>query len=142
MAFPSSADAKAEFSVVFPDDWDGGAVKAKILWTVYDSTKSEAGQAVGFTLGGISYADGENATVAPTTNVLIADLMDSANELHKTAASAEITIGGTVGGGNLAHFVLTRDADYAPEGGTSLPTEALVLGVVFQFGRTISTAQW
>ena len=142
MAFPSSADAKAEFSVVFPDDWDGGVVKAKILWTVYDSTKSEAGQAVGFTLGGISYADGENATVAPTTNVTIADVMDSANELHKTAASAEITIGGTVGGGNLAHFVLTRDADYAPEGGTALPTEALVLGVVIQFGRANSFVQW
>ncbi len=142
MAFPSSGDTKAEFSVVFPDDWDKGSVKAKILWTVYDSTKSEAGQAVGFSMGAVSYGDGENMTLAPTTKVMLVDVMDSANELHRTAASSALAIDGTRGDGNLVHFVVTRDADYAPDGGAALPTEALILGVQIQFGRTTSLVQW
>ncbi len=142
LKFASTADTKAEFSVVFPDDWDKGAVKAKVLWTYNDSTKGEAGQAVGFTIGAVSYEDGGNISTAPSTLVLVGDLADSANELHRTEASAEITIGGTAGDGNLVHFMLKRNTAYAPEGATAMPTDALVLGVVIQFGRTTTTLRW
>ena len=142
LKFVSTADTKAEFSVVFPDDWDKGAVKAKVLWTYNDSTTGEAGQAVGFAIGAVSYADGGNISTAPSSLVLVGDIADSANELHRTDASAEITIGGTAGDGNLVHFMLKRNTAYAPEGTTAMPTDALVLGVVIQFGRTTTTAQW
>ena len=142
LKFVSTADTKAEFSVVFPDDWDKGAVKAKVLWTYNDSTAGEAGQAVGFTIGAVSYADGGNISAAPSTLVLVGDVADSANELHRTDASVEIAIGGTAGDGNLVHFMLKRNTAYAPEGTTAMPTDALVLGVVIQFGRTTTTAQW
>ncbi len=142
LKFASTADTKAEFSVVFPDDWDKGAVKAKILWTYNDSTAAEAGQAVGFTIGAVSYADGGNVSAAPSSLVLVGDVADSANELHRTDASAAIAIGGTAGDGNLVHFMLKRNTAYAPEGTTAMPTDALVLGVVIQFGRTTTTAQW
>lgn len=142
MAFPSTADKKVEFSVVFPDDWDKGAVKAKLLWTVYDSTKAEAGQHVGFKIGAFSSADGANITVGPTTFVELTDQVDSANELHRTAASAGLEFDGVAGDGNLIHFVLKRDAAYAPAGGSAMPTEAIVLGIVIQYGRTASYTQW
>ena len=142
LKFVSTADTKAEFSVVFPDDWDKGAVKAKVLWTYNDSTAGEAGQAVGFTIGAVSYADGGNISTAPSSLVLVGDVADSANELHRTDASAEIAIGGAAGDGNLVHFMLKRNTAYAPEGTTAMPTDALVLGVVIQFGRTTTTAQW
>lgn len=142
MSFPSTADTKAEFSVVFPDDWDKGTVKAKVLWTYNDSTAAEAGQVVGFTIGAASYADGGNISAAPSSLVLVGDYADSANELHRTAASAAITVGGTAGDGNLVHFLLKRNTAYAPEGTTAMPTDALVLGVLIQFGRTVATAAW
>lgn len=142
MAFPSTADKKTEFSVVFPDDWDKGAVKAKLLWTVYDSTKAEAGQHVGFKIGAFSSADGANVTVGPTTFVELTDQVDSANELHRSAASAELEFDGVPGDGNLVHFVLKRDAAYAPAGGSAMPTEAIVLGIIIQYGRTASYTQW
>ena len=142
MAFPATANKKTEFSVVFPDDWDKGAVKAKLLWTVYDSTKAEAGQHVGFKVGAVSYADGNNITVAPTTLVELNDQVDSANELHRSAASAELEFDGVPGDGNLVHFVLSRDTAYAPPGGSPMPTEAIVLGVIIQYGRTASYTQW
>jgi hypothetical protein len=142
LAFPSTADKGAEFSVAFPDDWDKSSVKVKLLWTYYDSTAGEEGQHVKFLVGAVSYADGEDISVAPTTTVEIADQAQSANECCKTAASAALTLEGTAGNGNLVHFSVTRDADYAPLGGNALPTEALLLGAIVQFGRTADYTGW
>ena len=142
LAFPATADKGAEFSVAFPEDWDKSSVKVKLLWTYYDSTAGEEGQHVKFVVGAVSYADGEDISVAPTTTVDVTDQAQSANECCKTAASAALTLEGTVGNGNLVHFNVTRDADYAPAGGDALPTEALLLGAIVQFGRTADYTGW
>lgn len=142
LAFPATADKGAEFSVAFPEDWDKSSVKVKLLWTYYDSTAGEEGQHVKFVVGAVSYADGEDISVAPTTTVDVTDQAQSANECCKTAASAALTLEGTVGNGNLVHFSVTRDADYAPAGGDALPTEALLLGAIVQFGRTADYTGW
>lgn len=142
LAFPSTADKGAEFSVVFPGDWDKSSVKVKLLWTYYDSTAGQSGQHVKFLVGAVACADGDDISDAPTTTVDVADQSQSANELCKTAASAALTIEGTVDDGNLVHFSVTRDADYAPAGGDALPTEALLLGAIVQFGRTADYTGW
>ena len=72
----------------------------------------------------------------------VADQTQSANELCKSAASAALTPEGTLANGNLVHFTVKRDADYAPSGGTALPTEAMLLGVIIQFGRTAEYTGW
>lgn len=142
LAFPSTADKTAEFSVVFPDDWDKGAVKVKALWTFYDSTAGQSGQHVKFIVGAISCGDGDDISNAPTAFVDITDQTQSANELCKSGASAALTPEGTLANGNLVHFTVGRDADYAPEGGSVLATEALLLGVFIQFGRTANYTEW
>lgn len=142
MAFPSTADKGAEFSVAFPDDWDKGAVKAKFLWTFYDSTAGESGEAVRFLIGAASCADGEDISVAPTVMLSVDDLTQSANELCKSAASAALTPEGTLNGGNLVHFAVKRDTQNLPAGATALPTEAMLLGVIIQFGRTADYTGW
>lgn len=142
MAFPSTADKSVEFSVAMPDDWDRGAVKAKVLWTFYDSTAGQSGQAVRWQLGAITARDGDDISDAPTEYTNIDDMTQSANELCRSGASAAITAEGTVEAGGFLHFTLKRDADYAPSGGTALSTEALALGVVIQFGRTADFTGW
>ena len=142
LAFPAASDTGAEFSVAFPDDWDKGAVKAKFLWTFYDSTAGESGEAVRFLIGAASCADGEDISVAPTTMLSVDDLTQSANELCKTAASAALTPEGTLNGGNLVHFTVKRDTQNLPAGATALPTEAMLLGVILQFGRTADYMGW
>lgn len=142
LAFPSTADKTAEFSVVFPDDWDKSSVKAKALWTFYDSTAGQSGQHVKFLVGAVSCGDGDDISDAPTTFVDITDQAQSANELCKSGASAALTPEGTLANGNLVHFTVGRDADYAPEGGSVLATEALLLGVFIQFGRTANYEVW
>ena len=142
LAFPSTADKSAEFSVVFPDDWDKSSVKVKLLWTYYNSTAGQAGQHVKFLVGAVTCGDGIAISNAPTTTVGIADLAQSANEFCKTDASAALLPEGTAGNGNIVHFTVTRDADYAPDGGDALPTEAMLLGAVVQFGRTADYTGW
>lgn len=142
LAYPSTADKTAEFSVVFPDDWDNGAVKVKALWTFYDSTAGQSGQHVKFLVGAVSSGDGDDISDAPTAFVDITDQTQSANELCKSGASAALTPEGTLANGNLVHFTVGRDADYAPDGGSPLATEALLLGVFIQFGRTANYEVW
>lgn len=142
LAYPSTADKTAEFSVVFPDDWDKGAVKVKALWTFYDSTAGQSGQHVKFLVGAVSTGDGDDISDAPTAFVDITDQTQSANELCKSGASAALMPEGTLANGNLVHFTVGRDADYAPDGGSPLATEALLLGVFIQFGRTANYTEW
>ena len=142
MAFPSTADKTAEFSVAFPGDWDKGAVKVKYLWTFYDSTAGQSGEAVRFSVGAVSCADGDDISDTPTVMLDVDDLTQSANELCKSGASAGLTPEGALDGGNLVHFTVKRDTQNIPSGATPLPTEAMLLGVIIQFGRTADYTGW
>ena len=142
MAFPSTADKTAEFSVAFPGDWDKGAVKVKYLWTFYDSTAGQSGEAVRFSVGAVSCADGDDISDTPTVMLDVDDLTQSANELCKSGASAGLTPEGTLDGGNLVHFTVKRDTQNIPSGATPLPTEAMLLGMIIQFGRTADYTGW
>jgi hypothetical protein len=142
IAFPSTADKTAEFSVAFPDDWDKGAVKVKYLWTFYDSTAGQSGEAVRFSIGAVSCADGDDISDTPTVMLDVDDLTQSANELCKSGASAALTPEGSLAGGNLVRFTVKRDTQNIPSGATPLPTEAMLLGVIIQFGRTADFGGW
>ena len=131
----------AEFSVVMPEDWDGGAVRAKLMWTAFDSTKAEQGEVVAWKIGAVSTPDEGAITVAPTNYVTVTDNLSQVNELHRTGATGQIAAEGTRGAGNLVHFVVKRDP--SAETANPMDTEALLLGVWLQYGRTSSvTEEW
>ena len=141
LAFNATADQTAEFDIVLPDGWDMGAVKAKFLWTASDSTKAEQGEMVAWQIGGVAIPDEGAVTLAPSAWVAKTDTLSQVNELHKTAATAALTLEGTVGEGNLLHFVVRRN-NTTSELSTPLDTEALLLGVVLQYGKTEDSEQW
>ena len=141
MAFSNAAEQGAEFSVVMPEDWDKGTVRCKFLWTAYDATRAEAGEAVAWKIGAYSSADEDAITNAPTTFVGILDNLSQVNELHRTGATAALAMDGTRGEGNLAHFVVKRNVS-AETGNNPMDTEALLLGVWIQYGRTAVTEEW
>lgn len=132
-AFPGDEDAFVEFNVQMPDDWDGLAVKAKVHWTC-NSASGEAGQTAAFTIGAVSFADGDAITDAPAASVAVTDAMIAANELHVSGASDAITPGGS---GKFLHFRIGRDVS---EG--TLTQAVQVLGVAIQFGRKANAEQW
>ena len=115
-------------------------VRCKFLWTAYDATKAEAGEAVAWKIGAYSSADEDAITNAPTSFVSVTDNLSQVNELHRTGATGQITADGTRGDGNLVHFVVKRDV--ASETSNPMDTEALLLGVWIQYGRTAVTEEW
>ena len=141
MAFSNSVEQSAEFSVVMPEDWDLGTVRAKLLWTAYDSTHAEQGEIVGWKVGAYSSPDEGAITNAPTTFVTVTDNLSQVNELHRTGSTGALAMDGTRGVGNLAHFVVKRNI--SAETTNPMDTDALLLGVWIQYGRTADvTTEW
>ena len=141
MAFSDTTEQGAEFDIVMPEDWDGGTVRCKFLWTAHDATDAEQSEAVAWKVGAYSNADQSVITNAPTTFVGILDNLHNVNELHRTGATAALAMDGTRGAGNLAHFVVKRNVS-AETGNNPMDTEALLLGVWIQYGRTAVTEEW
>lgn len=141
MAFSNTTEQGAEFSVVMPEDWDKGTVRAKLLWTAHDAVKAEQGEIVGWKIGAVSTPDEGAITVAPTNYATVTDNLSQVNELHRTGATGQLTMDGTKGAGNLVHFVVKRNV--SAETSNPMDTEALLLGVWIQYGRTADvTEEW
>lgn len=135
-AFIGGSDTSAEFNCALPDDWDGGTVKAKMLWTCSTAT-AEAGQTVAFALSVRSFSDGDNVTDAPGVEVLVSDALIAVNYQHVSAASGSITPAGSPAGGQMLHFKVRRSVD----DGTMTAT-AHVLGVLIQYRREGAAEEW
>ena len=115
-------------------------MRAKLMWTAFDSTKAEQGEVVAWKIGAVSTPDEGAITVAPTNYATVTDNLSQVNELHRTGATDAFTMDGTRGAGNLVHFVVKRDP--TAETANPMDTEALLLGVWLQYGRTAVTEEW
>ena len=140
MAFSNTTEQGAEFSAVMPEDWDKGTIRAKLLWTAHDATKAEAGEMVAWKIGAISTPDEGAITTAPTNYATVTDNLSQVNELHRTGATGQLSMDGSKGDGNLVHFVVKRNV--SAETTNQMDTEALLLGVWIQYGRTAVTEEW
>ena len=135
--FASDRDSFADFDVVFPDDWNGGAIKLKFYWTPYQSTAT-AGQVVRFGVKGRFFSDEGPITDDALTYNYVQDAMHGYNEEHVSSALA-ITIEGTYLAGKRVHFWLKRDATSSSD---TLNTDASLLGVAIQFVRSGNMEAW
>jgi hypothetical protein len=133
----STADTSAAMNFRLPSNWDRGTVKAKVLWT--PAAGASAGDNVRFGLAGVAVSDDDALDVALGTAVTIDDTVIAVGDLHVSAASAALTIGGTPQVGDYIRLVLTRDYDY---GASPMSEAAQVLGIVLQYGITGSIAAW
>lgn len=142
LEFSSSVDQSGEFSFKLPPNWDLGTVKAKLHWKAGEAGAS-AGQYVGFNVAIGATGDGDTLDRALGTAVLVADQVLAGLEAaeHVSAASAAITVGGTLAAGKRLHCKITRDADYAG-GGSAMAKKARLLGIEIQFGVSGSVAAW
>lgn len=136
-----TADESAEFDIVMPPSWDRSTVKFKAYWT-NGHADANADEYVKFSLaaGARSNDDALDAvlgTAQDVTDQLIAD-----DDLHVTAASAAITVGGTPALGDLVHFKITRDYDYDGGGGSAMDVDARLIGVLIQYGKDKEVSAW
>jgi hypothetical protein len=133
-------DTHAEFDVVMPEAWDRSTIKAKVYWTPGDAD-ANADEYVEFYLAAGARSNDDALDAVLGTAVDIADQLIADDDLHITAASGALTVGGSPALGDLVHFKLSRDYDHTG-GGTAMDVDADVLGVLIQYQRNQAVSAW
>ena len=111
----------AQFLVAMPKSWDEGTVTAEFLWTAASGTG-----AVIWGLQGLALSDDDALDAAFGTAQEVTDTLLSAGDLHRSAETAAITIGGTPAEGDMIVFQIYRDAS---DGADTLAVDAQLIGV-------------
>lgn len=135
-----TADQSAEFSVAMPEAWDRGTVKAKLFWAP-GHADANVGEYVGFYLAGGFLRNDDALDSALGTEQLMEDQALADDDMHVSAASGALTLGGTAAAEAMTHWKLRRDFDYAGAG-VAMDVNARVLGVLIQYRENNTVAAW
>ncbi len=135
--FTNERDSFADFDIVFPDDWNGGAIKLKLHWTPYNSGFGSS-QVVRFGVKASFMTNHSPIDIAPATYAYIDDTVASYNQEHVTAA-LPITVDGTYEPGKRVHFWLKREPTSNVD---TLTEQASIVGVAIQFVRSGNMEAW
>jgi hypothetical protein len=134
-AFDGATDEFACFQVQFPQEWDLGTVKAKVYWG--PAVGASAADTVQFALQARAASDGDDQDQAYGTAQSMADVVQTAQYLHITPASAAITIAGTPAANDLINFRLYRDVSE-----DNMTEDAAVYGVLIQYSINVAVSAW
>lgn len=141
MRFPYSGtiDTNVDFNVMFPDDWDFGTVKAKLVWRLNSVNTAVPDTNVKFGICARAFGDTEDYSSSMGESVFIIDTLHGTSEIHVTDASPELTVGGTPAKGKMVHFRVTRTFSSVTD---SLGADVNLLGVLFQYRRSGVQTAW
>jgi hypothetical protein len=135
--FAPSADTFADFDVVFPDDWDGNALKLKFYWTPR-SSNGTAGQVVRLCAKARFFTDGGAITDGASSWQSVDDALVAYDYEHVTSAMS-LAVDGSYVAGKRVHFWIKRNGANSAD---TLNEDASLLGVAVQFVRVGSPEAW
>jgi len=103
--FDASTEERCFWNVVLPDNYGGGTVTAVFYWT---NASGQSGEDVVWGIKARAYANDNPLDAAYGTEVTVADDWIAQNDVHVSAATAAITIGGSPAGGQYFVFNVGR----------------------------------
>ena len=121
LAFDASADEYAHFQIPMPKGWDEGALQAQFHWT---STSTSTG-GVTWSLQGAARSNDDAIDGVWGTAVAVDDSNIAAGDMHITAETTSLTLGGTVSEGDVSFFRAFRDVS---DGNDTLTADARLIG--------------
>lgn len=130
--FDYATEEGVQFKINLPDEWDLGNIKAKFYWDVV------TGGTVGHTLswgikaGALSNDNAIDAALG--SEVTVSDTILAVGDLHVTAATAAVTVGGSPALEDMIVFQVVRKVS-----GTSV-TDVKLLGVSIQYKELTTTS--
>ena len=126
--FDRNIQENAEWTLIMPDNYDGGEIYAIFYWMANDTS----GNIVIWGLQGRSYSDGESLDQGWGASREVADNNGGkANQVRITRASDPVRFGGTPSGGELVQCRVFRKAGDA---GDTLGTDAKLIAVKLEYG--------
>jgi len=129
--FDTSTEEGVGFWVAFPKSWNESTVTFAAHWT---AASGSGGVAWG--LAAYSFSDDDAMDTAVSGQQVVTDTLITANDMHVTADSSAITIGGTPAAGDAVYFELTREV---ANGSDTLGVDAKLIGVRLFFTSDAST---
>lgn len=124
-AFDTTTSESVWFTWTPPANWNAGTVRFKLYWT---NTAGASTQTIDFDLAAVAITDDGALDVALGTAANVTDTWLAQNDLHISAFSAAITIGGTPTAGKEVHFKLSRDV-----ASDNMAGDADVIGILLEY---------
>jgi hypothetical protein len=122
--FDTSTEEGVGFWLTLPSAWDAGTVTAKFHWTASSSSGT-----VKWDIAGRCYVDDDAVDQAMgTEQTATADTLLATGDVHISATTPALTLGGTPTANRPCYFQITRDV-----GGDTLAADAKLMGVTIEF---------
>jgi len=125
LLFDPGTDEFAQALTILPNNYNNSTITARFYWTA-----ASGSGAVVWAIQGLAYADDDALDTAFGTAQTVTDTLLAADDMHISAATSAVTIGGTPAANRPIQFQVYRDAD---AGGDTLATDARLLGVEIVF---------
>jgi len=125
LLFDPGTDEFAQALTILPNNYNLGTITARFYWTA-----ASGSGAVVWAIQGRAFADDDALDTAFGTAQTVTDTLLAADDMHISAATSAVTIGGTPAANRPIQFQVYRDAD---AGGDTLAVDARLLGVEILF---------
>jgi len=139
LAFDPATEEFAAFNIAMPEAWDLGTVKVKFYWIPVTSAGAP-GDTVEWKIAANAISNDDEVDTAMGTAQVISDavLTGEAADLHITAATPALTIGGTPALGDMVHFKVSRNVS----GTDTFAYDALLFGILIQIKKGVTVVAW
>lgn len=104
--FDATTQEFVQFYVPMPKSWNEGTITARFHWT---ATTGTAAQGVVWGIAGLARSDDDALDTAFGTAVEVTDAYIASNDVHISAETAAVTIGGTPAAQDIVVFQVYRD---------------------------------
>jgi len=136
--FDGASTEGVQFKMMMPDEWDLGTVKMKLYWDA--ATSASAADLVSFNINAGALSNDDAIDAALGTVVEVDDVVIAVGDMHVTAASASITVGGTPALEDMIIWQIERDHDDAAD---DMTEDLKLLGVSIQYQEsTTEPVEW
>jgi len=138
-AFDGGAtEERVQFKLKMPENWDLGTINVKFDWS--SATSSSQDDTCQWGIKGQAYSDSAVIDVAfGDAGEVIGDVLleDNGTDMQITAASPDVTVGGTPALGDLILFEIWRDTSV-----DNMTEDAWLFGITIQYNKSGAVPAW
>jgi hypothetical protein len=126
--FDKDTEKYIETNFCLPNDYDGGTVRVKFIWTC---TGGASNGTVIWGAKAVSYSNDDAIDQAYGTAQEVSDDWIADYDVHVTSFTSALTIANTPAAGDLVHWCFYRKA---ADGSDDLGVSARLIGIVIEYG--------
>lgn len=112
--FDTSTQEFAGFVIPMPKSWNDGTITFQVIWTF---ATGSAAQTVDWALEAVAISDDDPISATFGTAVVVTDTAIAAGDVHISAVSSALTVGGSPSNGDLVAFRIKRNVSTDNLGG-------------------------